>query len=86
MPGGNTEGSQECNGPKVEVSPTIEREMSDDITDDDDTIAEQFEPAAESLGTVTNEDGICRSTHARRAPEITRVSFQNKRYSLDRWN
>ena len=65
------------------MSPTIEQEMSDDITDDDDTIAEQFEPAAEVLGTVTNDDGIRRSTRARCAPEITRVSFQNKRYDLD---
>ena len=48
--------------------------------------AKQNLARAEKLGSSTNEDGLRRFNRKIRPPQVTQVSFQNKRYDIDGWN
>ena len=64
--------------------------MEDDesVEDDNNPDEEQFGNLArtEKLGSTTNEDGLQQSNRNIRPPQVTQVSFLNKRYDIDGWN
>ena len=71
--------------PKVEetIDTDLDSSSDDEIVKESDTVnGDQFAQPASTI----NEHGLRSSTHKSRPPQVTKVSFQNKRYDLDGWN
>ena len=95
----NIDSPQECGvlpkcEPKVEVTTDSDLySVSDDesVEEYDTVNGDQFAEELITLpparpGSTINAHGLCRSTRTSMPPQVTKLSFQNKRYDLDWWN